>query len=394
MKQPSPCRAAAYGSRRSDGSPLAGLPAGRARSEPASELARARRQRRRCLSRAPQRALEHADQGGDLRAAVLLASSSRARRPPRARSPRSPCSARNSRRRPRAAGLGAPRRDVPAVTVLLERVQQLLDAAGRGSEETAITGVERAPSERSAALRSRARGDRHLPEVRLRDDQHVRDLHDPRLQELQGVPAAGLHDDDDGVGDLGDVGLGLADADGLDHDHVERRRQCVAAAACARARPPRRSPAAVERISTPLSAGSKSIRARSPSSEPPERRELGSTASMATVRARARASPPSSAESSVDLPAPGGPGDADDVPRRLAAERCRGDLARAAPPPLAVVRGAALEQVQRRRRRAQISLAQARAERRPSLAHAAWRAAGGDAPVALARRRAAPRCRA
>src|SRR3712207_7002894 len=42
------------------------------------------------------------------------------------------------------------------------------------------------------------------------------------------------------------------------------------------------------------------------SSAPPERREEGSTASTATVRPRARHSA-TSADSSVDLPAPGGP---------------------------------------------------------------------------------------
>ena len=50
-------------------------------------------------------------------------------------------------------------------------------------------------------------------------------LHDPGLQELQRVAGAGLDDDRDGVGGLGDVGLGLADADGLDHDDVERGGQ-------------------------------------------------------------------------------------------------------------------------------------------------------------------------
>ncbi len=79
-----------------------------------------------------------------------------------------------------------------------------------------------------------------------------------------------------------------------------------AAARVAQARPPRRSPAAVERIRTPRSLGSKSMRARSPSSDPPDRRELGSTASIATEQSRSRQLC-SSAESNVDLPAPGGP---------------------------------------------------------------------------------------
>ena len=79
-----------------------------------------------------------------------------------------------------------------------------------------------------------------------------------------------------------------------------------AAARVAGARPPSRSPAAIERMKTSRSAGSCSIRARSPSSAPPERLDDGSTASTATERPRARHSR-SSAESSVDLPTPGGP---------------------------------------------------------------------------------------
>src|ERR671915_1326689 len=48
------------------------------------------------------------------------------------------------------------------------------------------------------------------------------------------------------------------------------------------------------------------MRARSPSREPPERLDEGSTARTATVRARSRHSE-TSADRSVDLPAPGGP---------------------------------------------------------------------------------------
>ena len=59
-------------------------------------------------------------------------------------------------------------------------------------------------------------------------------------------------------------------------------------------------------MNSPRSAGSASIRARSPSSAPPERLEVGSTASTATVRPSSRQAR-ASALSSVDLPAPGGP---------------------------------------------------------------------------------------
>src|SRR3954447_19046529 len=72
------------------------------------------------------------------------------------------------------------------------------------------------------------------------------------------------------------------------------------------ASPPSRVPAAVERIRTPSSRGSCSIRARSPSSDPPERFDEGSTASTATVRPALR-HVDTRADSSDDLPAPGGP---------------------------------------------------------------------------------------
>src|SRR4051812_43453593 len=72
------------------------------------------------------------------------------------------------------------------------------------------------------------------------------------------------------------------------------------------ARPPSRPPAAVERIRIPSSRGSCSMRARSPSSEPPERFDDGSTASTATVRPSPRQAD-TSADRSDDLPAPGGP---------------------------------------------------------------------------------------
>ena len=141
-----------------------------------------------------------------------------------------------------------------------------------------------------------------------------------------------------------------------------------AAARVGRAIPPRRSPAAVERISTPRSEGSNSIRARSPSSDPPERRELGSTASSATLRPRARQAA-ISAESKVDLPAPGGPVTPTTWPA-ASPPSSAGDSARISSAASSrSAGGRALEQVQRRRSRAQISLAQARAERRALAAH-------------------------
>src|SRR3954447_13213788 len=79
-----------------------------------------------------------------------------------------------------------------------------------------------------------------------------------------------------------------------------------AASRVASANPPRRVPAAVERIKTPSSRGSCWIRTRSPSSDPPETFEDGSTAGAAPAAPLPRHSG-SSADSSDDLPAPGGP---------------------------------------------------------------------------------------
>ena len=93
---------------------------------------------------------------------------------------------------------------------------------GRGDHERpARRGAERAEGRPQVLLGAAGR----RAEVGLGDHQHVGHLHDPGLQELQRVAAAGLHDHRDGVGGLGDVGLGLPDADGLDHDDVEGVRE-------------------------------------------------------------------------------------------------------------------------------------------------------------------------
>jgi hypothetical protein len=63
---------------------------------------------------------------------------------------------------------------------------------GGESEDTAMTRVSLDPNERSAALTSR-----------------------------RVLSAAWLHDDGDGIGDVGDLRLGLPDAYRLDHDNIE-----------------------------------------------------------------------------------------------------------------------------------------------------------------------------
>ncbi len=54
--------------------------------------------------------------------------------------------------------------------------------------------------------------------VGLVDDEDVGDLEEPGLVRLDGVPPAGVHDDDRGVGGPRHLDLDLADADRLDHD--------------------------------------------------------------------------------------------------------------------------------------------------------------------------------
>ena len=197
------------------------------------------------------------------------------------------------------------------------------------------------PSERSAARRSRTArcGDR--AEVGLGHDEHVGDLHDPGLEELEHVAGARLDDDRDGVGGLGDLGLGLADADRLDDDDVEGRRERLRGGARGgrEAAEPlaRRHRADEERRGRP--GRRRSARGRRAARRPSASR-TGRRRAPPTVRPRARQAR-ASALSSVDLPAPGRPGDADDVPGRLAAEPRRARPRRAArrSPPAARARG-------------------------------------------------------
>ena len=105
-----------------------------------------------------------------------------------------------------------------------QRVEQVVDPADRryrgDSQHRRVLRPER--TQRGVEVPDRAK--RRRAEIGLGDNEDVRHLHDPRLEELQDVAGARLHDHDNRVRDIGDLGLGLADADGLDHDHVERDR--------------------------------------------------------------------------------------------------------------------------------------------------------------------------
>ena len=151
------------------------------------------------------------------------------------------------------------------------------------------------------------------------------------------------------------------------------------AARVAGARPPRRVPAAVERMNTWRSLGSASIRARSPSSEPPDRRELGSTASTATDRSL-RAPVLDELREQRGLADPGGPGDADDVAPAPRGRARRGRPRRAAPAACSRASGrAALDQVERRGSSGEVTVAQAPAE----LAAVCQGARAAQAPTAV-----------
>ena len=116
-------------------------------------------------------------------------------------------------------------RQVEPRAVGVERLHELVDARHRrhrrNRHDRHPALAERAQCR--VQVTARALGD--LAEVGLGHHQHVGDLHDPRLQELEHVAGPGLDHDRDGVGRLCHLGLRLADADGLDHHHVERRGQ-------------------------------------------------------------------------------------------------------------------------------------------------------------------------
>ena len=92
------------------------------------------------------------------------------------------------------------------------------------SEETASTGAA-APSVPSAARRSSSARRAGAPRSALVTTSTSGTSMIPAFRNCSASPRAGLHDDRDRVRRLGDVGLGLPDADGLDHDDVERGGQ-------------------------------------------------------------------------------------------------------------------------------------------------------------------------
>ena len=189
----------------------------------------------------------------------------------------------------------------------------------------------------------------------------------PRLEELKDVARTGLDDDRDRVGHLGDLGLALADPDGL-HDHdVEGRRQRV-----------RRGPRRRREPAEPAGRGGRADEDAivvgvegdpRPVAEQRAARALGGRVDGEDGDAApARAPRAHELGQQRRLARAGRSGHADHMRTRLAAERAGGDLAQQPGDLLARGRRAALDQVEHRRRRAQVAVAQAGAELR-AVAH-------------------------
>src|ERR1700730_12906121 len=135
------------------------------------------------------------------------------------------------------AGASCPKaalRGVNAPAALIEQLNQFLHPARRRQRGDGKNG-RRGRAQRAQRRAQVASGaGRNLSEIGLRDYEHVGNLHDARLQELEHVAATGLHNDDDRVGDVHNLRLRLPYADRLDHDEVKRGGQRV----CRRARRP------------------------------------------------------------------------------------------------------------------------------------------------------------
>ena len=241
----------------------------------------------------------------------------------------------------------------------------------RGHREDGRLALAQRP-QRGPQVAQRALGD--LPEVGLRDDEHVGDLHDPGLEELQRVARAGLHDDHDRVGGARHVGLGLPDPDRLDDNDVERGRQRLRGRA-RRGREAAEALAGRHRADEHPAVGGIGLDPR-PVAEQRATRAPGGRIDR-EHRDAAPTRPPVGDQRAEQrrLADPGWAGDAHDVTGRLAAQprgrhlgQERGDLR---PQRLRAV----LHEVQDRRRGGQVAVAQPGAER----------GAGGQAAAACVR---------
>ena len=204
---------------------------------------------------------------------------------------------------------------------------------------------------------------RHLAEIGLGDHQHVGDLHDPGLEELQDVAGSGLDDDGHGVGDVGDLGLRLADADGLDDHDVKGAGERGGGGAGGG----RQAAEAVAGRGGADEDGVVGGVALDPRAVAEQRAARAPRAGVhGQHRHRPRACPPRGHQPRQQrrLADAGRPGDADDEPGRLAAQRGGGDRGQQRLGLLAGPRAPALDQVQDRRGGGQGRRAQPGAELR------------------------------
>ena len=123
--------------------------------------------------------------------------------------------------RVQAAAADPPGLEVEAGTVTLQGVDELGDPRGGGTEDTARTSVALEPSERSAACRSARARVATRPRSALVTTSRSGTSMIPDFRNWSTSPEPGWTTTTHGVGDLGDLGLGLADAHRLDHDDVE-----------------------------------------------------------------------------------------------------------------------------------------------------------------------------
>ncbi len=157
--------------------------------------------------------------------------------------------------------------------------------AGRGDDPRCPAVLVFGSEDLQCALEldPRELGGREVVAVGLVDRDQIGELEDAALDALQLVAGAGEHEEQEEVDHLGDRGLRLADADGLDQHHVEARRLAdqdrLAGLAGDAAQRAAGGGGPDEGV---VDAASCSIRVLSPRIDPFETDDEGSTASTAT----------------------------------------------------------------------------------------------------------------
>ena len=245
--------------------------------------------------------------------------------------------------------------------VSLDRFGELRDTAGRrhrGDRDHGGVGCRRASAARRGGRRGRAMATR--PRSALVTTSTSGTSMIPAFRNCRTSPEPGLHDHHRGVGHVGHLGLGLADADGLDDHHVEgdgERRGGGAGGRRQTAQPVAGGGRADEHASG-RRGRPRSGRGRR-AATPPERREVGSTASTATERSAGSPCGDQAARAARTCRRPGGPVTPTTWPG-ASPPRAAGE---SSPSSAAVCSRAAsvrrLDQIQHRRGGAEIALAQA-----------------------------------